>query len=328
MASKSWFHAKARGNGAADIAIFSDIGGFGVTAQDFHDQLLALGDVDELNISISSDGGDVFVGFAIFNMLRRHSANKIVTVEGLAASMASVIVMAGDEVVMPSNAMIMIHNPWGGIVGESDHIISFGEALDKMRKGILKAYRDRTGIPPSQLQAMMDKETWLDAKEAVSMGFADRIEKPIAMAASVNVDRFRNVPALFGHNSKGNAMSKNTNEKPEGEKPEGEKPETVVKSESVIRSELLARQKEIRSLCKLAGMPELADGFVDEDKSTTEVIAALDAEREKRAKAKPGTKRPEEVSARHNPNAPESQSKVDPVAIYDHWNSAGKNRAA
>jgi hypothetical protein len=153
------------------------------------------------------------------------------------------------------------------------------------------------------------------------MGFADRIEKPVAMAASFNVDRFMNVPKGFGRNEGDSTMTKPTNEKPA----EGAPETPAVKTEAEIRAELAARAKEIRSLCKLAGMPELADDFVDSAKSTADIIAALDAEREKRAKAKPGGK--PEVSARHNPNAPENQPEIDPVSIYDRWNKSGKRAA-
>jgi ClpP class serine protease len=128
-------------------------------------------------------------------MLNRHSARKIVTVEGLAASMASVIAMAGDEVVMPSNAMMMIHNPLGSITGGSDEIESFASALKIMRDNIAQAYKDRTGLGLDEIQKMMTRETWLSAEEAVAKGFADRIEAPRKIAASnLGLSRFTNVP--------------------------------------------------------------------------------------------------------------------------------------
>src|SRR5690606_17029031 len=127
--SQSWFKMRGAardGKRIGQIAIYGDIGAFGVTANDFRNALEGLGDVDELHINITSDGGDISTGYAIFNMLSRHLSKKIITVDALAASMASVIFMAGDERVMPKNSMLMIHNPWGGIIGSSDEIISFG----------------------------------------------------------------------------------------------------------------------------------------------------------------------------------------------------------
>ncbi len=188
-----WFSV-ARNANAAEIGILSDIGAGGVTASDFKAALDALGKVDTLKIRISSDGGDVFQGFAMYNMLRRHAARKLVTIDGLAASMASVIAMAGDKIVMPSNAMMMIHNPYGGVIGGAEQVVSFGEALDKMRESIAGIYAGRTGLPMNEVTAMMDRETWLDAEEAVSRGFADDIEAPVKIAASFDVSRFKNAP--------------------------------------------------------------------------------------------------------------------------------------
>jgi len=195
-----WFALNAN---TAEISILNDIGMFGVTAEDFHRELRTLGKAKKLRISISSHGGDVAAGFAIFNMLASHPAHKVVTVNGLAASMASVIAMAGDEIVMPKNSTLMIHNPWGSITGESDQIASFAEGLKIMQDNIVAAYQDRTGLPENELRAMMDKETWLSADSAVEMGFADTIVEPVKMAASAyNLRRFSNVPTDFGSGRK------------------------------------------------------------------------------------------------------------------------------
>lgn len=337
-----WFSMKAAGKKAANIAIFSDIGYFGVTAQDFHDQLAALGSPDELNISISSNGGDVSQGFAIFNMLARHPAHKVVTVEGLAASMASVIAMAGDEIVMPENSMLMIHNPWGSVMGESDQIASFAEALKTMQDNIVAAYVTRTGMSAEEVSALMDKETWLGAADAVEMGFADRMSDPVKMAASIDVKKFGNVPSGFAKKLaraasrsrkdiaastpiKEAAMPKAKNEAAHVEDDmDFDTPAT--KTEEEIRAEVLAVAKEIRSVCKLAGKPELADGFIAENKSVADVVAALEAKAEEEAKAKgKGT----EVSARNNPrNGSEPAATIDPAKIWAKFNGAGRNRAA
>lgn len=109
-----WYTIKAADvRGAADISIYEEIGGFGVTAKQFAEDLKALGDVSHINLRIHSPGGDVFEGIAIYNLLRNHPADITVYIDGVAASMASVVAMAGDRVVMPENAMMMIHKPWG-----------------------------------------------------------------------------------------------------------------------------------------------------------------------------------------------------------------------
>ncbi|MEH2551058.1 ATP-dependent protease ClpP protease subunit [Bradyrhizobium sp. AZCC 2262] len=138
--SKSWFTARNAGT-VGEIAIYSEIGGSGVTAEAFHADLSRMRGVSTLLISINSDGGDVSTGMAIANMLQRFPARKVVRIDGLAASMASVIAMVGDEIVMPSNAMMMIHNPWGGVVGGAEQLKSFATALEVMQANIVMAYQ-------------------------------------------------------------------------------------------------------------------------------------------------------------------------------------------
>lgn len=191
--ANSWFKAQQT-SGAGRITLMSDIGEFGVTAADFRVALASLGSVQRLDIDINSNGGDVTEGFAVYNMLARHPARKIVTILGLAASMASVIAMVGDEVMMPSNAMLMIHNPFGGAIGNASTIKSFGEALDIMQSSIRDVYARRTGLPSAQIAQMMDAETWLSAARSVELGFADRTIDPIR-AAAVSTARFRHPPA-------------------------------------------------------------------------------------------------------------------------------------
>ncbi len=201
MANSKWFSVAAAKNGVGNIAIYSDIGDWGLTASEFSRQVQALGAVKELHINISSNGGEVHQGFAIYNIISRHAAHKTVTIDGLAASMASVIAMAGDKILMPSNAMLMIHNPWGGISGGGDQIISFGEALLKMRDQIADAYVKRSGAKRSDIIAMMDDETWLSAEEAVALGLADKVIAPTEMAASIDTSKFARAPLAFGSKS-------------------------------------------------------------------------------------------------------------------------------
>lgn len=320
---KTWFRARAlkarAGVTRGEVQIFSEIGMWGVTAMDFSDALRGLGKVDELSVRISSDGGDVSAGFAIFNMLARHPAYKVVTVEGLAASMASVIAMAGDSIVMPSNSMMMIHNPWGGVVGESDQIQSFADALQKMQDQIVAAYVNRTGMSAADVQALMDKETWLNAEESVELGFADTVEAPLAIAAKFDTHRFTRVPASFGAQHKESTM----NNKPKGADTEEESgdPKDGIKSEATIRAEILASQNEIRSLCAIAGKPELAEGpqgFIAKGTAPALVLKAL-AEAKAAAAGEGG-----ETNARHSNGSKGTGDQVaavvDATAIYARYN--------
>lgn len=319
MAKKSWFEFRASGGDFAEIAIFSDIGAWGVTAQDFYSQLRSLGKVSEIRLSISSNGGDVSTGFAIYNMLNRHPAAKVVTVEGIAASMASVIAMSGDTVKMPSNAMLMIHNPWGSVAGKGEEIISFGEALKVMARNIANTYRVRTGLGIAEIRKMMNYETWLSAAEAVAMGFADIIEKPQKAEASIDVSRFNRVPRILGRTLKGKTMAKgNTATDFEGDDND---------TRETIRAEILAYQSEVKAICLLAGMPELADDFITHNKTRDEVIMVLEAKRVEKATGKAsgkpggGTGGAAEVNARNNPrNQGANTATIDPPAIWDKWN--------
>lgn len=324
-ATKTWFTVAARGNSAADIKIFNDIGNWGITAQDFWEALEAAGPVANINLSISSDGGDVSQGFAIYNMLQRHSAYKTVTVEGLAASMASVIAMTGDEVVMPANAMMMIHNPWGALRGEADQIKSFGEALEIMQDNIADAYVNRTGLDKAKVLDMMARETWLSAKKAKELGFADSVEDAIQIAAHYDVAKFHNVPKSFATKQKELTMTDKSKTKPKGEEGDSES-ETdgkgSVKTEAQIRQEALAYAREVRSICNLAGKPDLADGFIEKDTQLSAVITELD----KLASAAPKTGK--ELKTQHgNAGVVEGDKPavtLSASAIYDKWNKSGK----
>jgi ATP-dependent Clp protease, protease subunit len=114
---RRWYEFRAQAKGAAEIVIYDEIGAFGIPAKAFIDELKALGSVPELTLRINSPGGSVFDGVAIYNALQRHEARITVRIDGLAASIASMIAMAGDEVVMPENAMLVLHDPSGMVMG-------------------------------------------------------------------------------------------------------------------------------------------------------------------------------------------------------------------
>lgn len=321
---KSWFALKAKAAGVADIRIFNDIGDFGITAMDFANELDDVGAVSRLNIAISSNGGDVSQGTAIFNILNRHKAFKSVTIEGLAASMASVIAMAGDEVIMPSNSMLMIHNPWGALMGEADQIKSFGEALETMQDNIADAYVARTGLDKTEVLNMMARETWLSAKKAVELGFADTVESALQVAAAFDVSSFRHVPKKFAdaNNRRSQTMSKSRNAAPPPESDDEDGNADNVKTAAEMRKEVLAQNREVRSLCNLAGKPNLADGFIEKDSTISEVIAALD-----KAKTAPKSKDGKdgaEIDTHNNGTGDNERAvaTIDPREIFARWNKA------
>jgi ATP-dependent Clp protease protease subunit len=190
---KRWYEFRAQAKGA-EIVIYDEIGAFGIPAKVFLDELKALGPIAELTVRINSPGGSVFDGVAIYNALKRHDAAITVWVDGIAASIASMIAMAGDEVVMPENAMLVLHDPSGLVAGTASDMRAMAEALDRMKAGMVAAYRDKSGRSDAEIEALMTAETWLSAQEATELGLADRIEQPVRMAAHFDLSRFRNTP--------------------------------------------------------------------------------------------------------------------------------------
>ena len=194
--SQSWYSLKAQ-NGNAELMIYDEIGGWGISAQQFARDLKNLGKIGTLTARIHSPGGDVFEGMAIYNMIKGHPAHKVCYIDGLAASMASVIAMAFDEVIMPENAMMMIHKPWGGTLGDADDMRKYADLLDKVEGNLVGAYQQKTGLPEDELHALLAAETWLTGREAVEKGFANTLTDPLQMAASLNSKRlkdFTNMP--------------------------------------------------------------------------------------------------------------------------------------
>ncbi len=195
--NRGWYSIQALAAGAAEIIIYDEIGYFGVTAKDFLDELNALGVVAEISLRINSPGGEVSAGTAIYNALRRNSARITVTIDGLAASMASVVAMAGDVIIMPENALMMIHDPSALVWGTAEDFKKVADVLDKWKSGIVAAYRNKTGLDGAEIETLMAAETWFTAAEAVAKGFADQVEVPVQAAANFDLSRFNHPPANF-----------------------------------------------------------------------------------------------------------------------------------
>ena len=163
-----------------EILIYDDIGdgwfSEGVTAVSIKEQLDAFGETDQVVVRINSPGGDVFEGFAIYNLLKQHSAQIEVRIDGLAASAASIIAMAGDEIIMGEASMMMIHDPWTFALGDANEMLKVADTLEKIKDSIVVAYVAKTGLDAKLVSDLMTDETWLTAESAVEEGFADSIE--------------------------------------------------------------------------------------------------------------------------------------------------------
>jgi ATP-dependent protease ClpP protease subunit len=176
-ADKSWYTIKALADGSddgpAEILIYDEISPmWGVSAADFVRDLAAI-DASEITVRINSPGGSVFDGIAILNALRGHDATITTVVDSLAASIASVIAMGGDRVVMNKNSSMMIHNAWDLAVGNADELQQAADRLRGFSTNIASIYADKAGGTVDDWQALMDAETWYTADEAVAAGLAD-----------------------------------------------------------------------------------------------------------------------------------------------------------
>lgn len=159
----------------ADVYVFGPIGGWiGADSDDFVRDVASL-DVDQIVLHLNSPGGDAMEGVAIANVLRAHRARVVVRVDGMAASAASVIAMAGDEIVMGIGSTLMIHDSWGYAVGNAAEIAAYGRRLDATSNSIASTYAARTGGTAEAWREVMRAEAWYTAEEAVTAGLADRV---------------------------------------------------------------------------------------------------------------------------------------------------------
>lgn len=302
---QTWYNLKAAADKTPVLSIFDDIGAYGVSAKSFLNDLRTV-TTDEVDVEINSPGGDVFTGLAIYNGLRASGKKINVKVLGLAASAASLVAMAGDTIEMPENAFMMIHNPWGFVMGGADEMRNTADVLDKIGTGLVSTYAKRTGKTDQEITALLDAETWMTAQEAVDAGFATSVTAALAVKASYSEDRLpENVRLAF---------------KAQAPAPVEPAPTAPAEAPAPVFGETLAAQvqtianaaglgqyaamwgadpalrnaeqvtaraelaREVQALCVLAKRPEMADKFI---KAATplqdvraEIFAALDADYE------------------------------------------------
>lgn len=179
----------------AEVYIYDEIGYFGITAQDFVKEIQSLA-VQEIILHLNTPGGEVFDGIAIFNTLRDHQAKVTVVVDSLAASIGSVIAMAGDVVIMAKNSTMMIHEGQGLCIGNAADMSAMAELLNKTSDNIASIYADRAGGTVADWRALMMAETWYTAEEAVKAGLADQVGMDPAEANVEVTNLFNYTPSV------------------------------------------------------------------------------------------------------------------------------------
>ncbi len=318
----TWYEIRARGTGA-EVLIYDEIGAYGVSAKGFLAELGALPDGVPIDLRLNSPGGSVFDAVAIFNALTRHSGTVTVWIDGIAASAASYIAMAGDEIVMPENAFLMIHDPSGIVMGTAADMRDMAETLDKIAASMTRGYAAKSGKSEEDIAALMAAETWFDAQDALDAGLATRMAEPVRIAASFDIGRFQNAPmaltelgdeedAATGDDivpDENDVAPPNTDPLPQpqiertnaadGTVPstgdpasadaaansaippvDGEPLSSVAASNtapdvSAIRADVLAHARAVIDLCRLAGQPQRAGRFLEDDASLDAVRASL-----------------------------------------------------
>lgn len=199
----SWYTIRDLADGEAEVLLYDEIGWYGTAAEDFVRELRDV-QASRLTVRLNSPGGSVFDGIAIANSLRAHPAAVTVQVDSLAASIASVIAMAGDRIVMMPHSQMMIHDASGLAIGDAGDMREMADLLDRQSDNIAAVYAERAGGTVEDWRATMRAETWYTAEEAVAAGLADEMaparrsgeepaepEREPAMAARWDLSVFR-----------------------------------------------------------------------------------------------------------------------------------------
>jgi len=236
----SW-EIKNKDNNIAEILIYGEIVGNSRewdedswSAKELNEELNNLGDIDELHIRINSGGGNAVEGISIYNSLKKYDEENDVfiksIIEGLAASISSVIPLASSEIIMAKNSLYMIHMPYAMATGTADDMRKRAEVLDSVTEIIINTYEDKTGLDREEIKEMMSEETWLESDRALKLNFIDKVEN-YGMSASVgndalimnniefDLDNFNNIPDNIKNiknikNKKKNKKRKDDNDMP------------------------------------------------------------------------------------------------------------------
>ena len=299
------------GENKSELNINDDIGFWGLTHQDFTNQLKEVGDND-IQLNIASYGGAVTDAFAIYNSLKSHKGRITANIYGDSASSATFIAMAADEIRIADNVMFLIHNVWGGVTGEADDLRKAADNMDKVNENIIDVYKKRTGLNKSKIKALMNEGDWLTAKEAKANNLVDKIVESSEIvnrseAVLMNCASAKMKEALL---NKVNKLNNNQNQIEMNEETKGFlaslkddilnaiKPKEVVAEEVESKEESFSKEEvtEVVNSIKneVTSLKEENDAIVN---SKDEEIATLRAELEKanakKTEVKASTKSPD-----------------------------------
>ncbi|MCA1419484.1 head maturation protease, ClpP-related [Bradyrhizobium sp. BRP23] len=309
---RHWYTMKAEDK-TGEILIYGEIGASWweddtVSAKQFNDDLKALGDITTLNLRINSPGGDAFDGIAIHNTLKNHPAKVVATVDGIAASAASVVLMAADKIVMPANSFLLIHGASGFAMGNATDMRALAEDLERLDTSITATYATRSGQTEAKIASIMKEDRLMDAAEAIKLGLADEQSDAVKLAASYSMrllprkaaDRLKAIMSSEAAppqpkegedagDEKSPASTPPAVEEPKQDPPKEDPPKDDPQPSNVV--ELRAKAKtegadeharyvnEVLDLCNMASLPAMARNFIAEKKPVADVRNALMSER-------------------------------------------------
>jgi len=291
--ANQWYAIKAKGEKAAEINIYGDIGESwwndeSITAKKFVQDIAALG-VETLTVRINSYGGSVSDGIAIYNALKRHKARVTIAVDGVAVSIASLITMAGDSVEMAENALMMIHAPWSWTEGNANDMRKAADVLDTFAAAMATSYANKTGKSQDEVMSWLTdgEDHWFTAAEAQAENLIDTVVDALPIAAQFNLNRFKTIPAAAGIFNKP-PKQESTMPKP-GENapaatvnpPAAPAPAPAAQSPEDIKAQALAedgqRRGDIRArfkpFAKMAGVDEIMNQCLDDHKISPQAAA-------------------------------------------------------
>lgn len=291
---RKWYSMRGdTGARKAEITLYGDIGAsfWGeetVDAKSFLADLKALGEVDEITLRVNSPGGDVFDGLAIHNQLSAHPARVVAQIDGLAASAASLVIMAADEIVAPENAFLLVHEPRGGAFGTADTMISIAADLERMTETFAATYAKRSGQDADAVKTLMKEDRLMDAAEAKALGYVDRLVEPVKMAASYSLDR---LPVSARERIAAAMAAQAEPEKQAAQAPEPDADNVV--DLDAVRAEArkggaidaYSAAADVARLCAAAGEPGMAADLISKRMSVEEAGKAIIAARADRDEA-------------------------------------------
>lgn len=280
------FEINNKGKDHAEVLIYAEIGEsfWGeetVAAKDFVKKLQDI-KAKQLDVRINSPGGSVFDGNSIYNALKRHPANVTTYIDGSALSIASIIALAGDEVVAAPNSIMMIHDPSGWVQGTASEMRSYAELLDKTKSGLVNTYKEKTGKDEKAIATAMAETTWFDAEEAVAWGLADRVGESVDEVANLGqfdiraLERFGPVPDRIV--ARFNALKSSAGSQPAVPNNTNEEDTMDVKAmakllglpEDATEEQVTARVEELKAAEEAANEDPKPDGDPDPDPDDNE----------------------------------------------------------